>query len=677
MKNIVLFIFIFFNYTVVFSQNEKQVDSLLVVLDNNKNYKEKINTLNKICLEYYKNNKSELEIYNQKILVLSKKYNYKIGFGLYFLNCSRIFLANSNGQESLKLSRKAVAIFSKNKDTGNYLIAIKEMARDYMQLNETKKIDSLLKNNLNLALKHKDNEIIIDFYRLLGDNFAYQDSIAKSLIYYKKAIPFLSQKKDASKSRFFQRISDQYLALMQNKRALIYIDFSVESREKNYQFLVEAKKALILNELGRYKEALDLSLNNYQSILKYKMSSEWQYNLILYNIVNAYYKLKKYNLAMPYINMVIDKTNTIPEYKIECFVILSNIKFNLKDKKAARYYSEKALAFHDSLYMPFENFELFSNISKIEEDAGNYKKALDFYRKQVNYNRKRSIQINNEKNLVLQTDFDVTLKDYKIKALQEEKAKKTIENLKQKNYIMLFGGLLILALLSVTFFIKNNKTIKKKNIEIEAEKLLTQKSLTEKEILLKEIHHRVKNNMQLVISLLKIQSLDGKELTIDDFVSVSEARINSMLLIHENLYQNEALDKICFKEYLNNLKESIIISQKSTKNIQLEVFVHEVCFDIQTAIPIGLIINELVNNAYKHAFTNKISGTISISLKENKDKFTLSVSDNGIGFAHKQEQQNGLGLELVRLLVSQIKGNLQIDTSAGTSYTIQFINVIV
>ena len=342
------------------------------------------------------------------------------------------------------------------------------------------------------------------------------------------------------------------------------------------------------------------------------MTSEWQNNLILYNIANAYYHLKKYDLAIPFLNKVIDKKNAIKEYKIECFVILSNINLFFNKPKEAEFYSYKALIFHDSLYKKYGNSELYDNVAKISEVTEDYKKAIFFYKKQIDFSNKENNQINNENNLLLQTDFDVTIKDYDIKVLQEQKIIKTIENKKQKDFIAFIGVLLIIALSSVFFYVKTNKTIKKKNIEIENEKTQTLKSLTEKEILLKEVHHRVKNNMQMVISLLKIQSLDLKELSVEDFVNISEARINAMVLVHENLYQSDDLEKVDFKEYLNNLTQYIKSSYQGYKNIALQIKVNNIFFDVQTAIPIGLIINELVNNAYKHAFTNKDNGLISI-----------------------------------------------------------------
>lgn len=159
MKNIIFFIFLFLIPTIVYSQNEKRVDSLLVVLGNNEDYITQINTLNNICLEYNDNDHAKLKLYNQKILELSKKYNYDVGLGLYYLNSSRINSKSNNATESLKFSKKAAAIFKKNKNTGNYLNAIIKVSSDYIAVDSAKEGKSILKENLKLALKYKDNDI--------------------------------------------------------------------------------------------------------------------------------------------------------------------------------------------------------------------------------------------------------------------------------------------------------------------------------------------------------------------------------------------------------------------------------------------------------------------------------------------------------------------------------------
>ena len=290
-----------------------------------------------------------------------------------------------------------------------------------------------------------------------------------------------------------------------------------------------------------------------------------------------------------------------------------------------------------------------------------------------------NIKINKDKLIQLQVDFDILQKDEKIKVMRQNQLLKELQFKKQKHYLFLISILLIIAVFSTLFFLKINKEIKFKNtiiennnIALENTQSLLKKSLSEKEVLLKEIHHRVKNNMQLVISLLKIQSLENEELTIEEFINVSEIRINSMALIHENLYKSDDINKVNIKEYLVNLSEFIINSHKGYKNIKLNVSSELIYFDIQTAVPLGLIINELINNAYKHAFLNKETGTILLKLSANCDNYKLLISDNGIGIKNEQKNAKSLGMELVKLLVLQIKGIIKINNTNGTTFTITF-----
>lgn len=665
-------LFIWFSLPCFMIAQNKNIDSLLVVLKTQKDLVQNIATLNEICTEYQKNNVEKVIFYNRKILNLSKKNKYELGYGFYFLQRSYINLHKKNYKLSTADALKAKYIFKKNNAISNYLSSIIYETNSYIQRGENEKIKVLLLQSLPLAVKNKKSEIIINFYRLIGDNYRFQDSIIQSLFYYKQAIPYLSSKKTKAKSNLLEKLSDEYALLKQYKNALIYIDESIQCEETKYRFFGESKKALYYNCIQDYNKALQISLKNHDTIVKNNMISDWHYNLIVYNIAYSYSHLGKYNLAIPYINKVIDPKNNIPEYKIEALTLLSNIYLHGNKKKEASKYIRKALFIRDSLYPLGMNDNLFSTLAKTDEALGNYKRALYYYKKQTNFDIYNLTKRNNEMVFQQQTEFDVALKDANIIQLKIVQLQKSIENKNQKENIVYLSIALILSLLSAFFYFRNNKIINKKNFIIENEKLLTQKSLAEKETLLREIHHRVKNNMQMVISLLKIQSLNAKKLTVEDFISVSEARINSMVLVHENLYQSQNLSKVDFKEYMNNLITSILSSYQGFKKIELQIDVHDIYFDVQTAIPIGLIVSELINNAYKHAFVNRSSGTIKISLSANKKKFTLSISDNGIGFENKQEQQNGLGLELVRLLVSQIKGTLQIENSLGTIFKIHF-----
>lgn len=201
-------------------------------------------------------------------------------------------------------------------------------------------------------------------------------------------------------------------------------------------------------------------------------------------------------------------------------------------------------------------------------------------------------------------------------------------------------------------------------------------SLKEKEVLLKEVHHRVKNNLQVISSLLNIQSryIEDKQ-TISIFKE-SQNRIQSMALIHEKLYQSKDLIKVDFAQYIRNLAMNLFHCYNVSEDlISLNINVNHVSLSINTAIPCGLITNELVSNALKYAFQEDVQGIIYIELSSNKDNiFTLLVGDNGIGLPEEIDMENpkSLGLRLVSTLVNQLKGNLEVDTSNGTIFKITF-----
>jgi PAS domain S-box-containing protein len=201
-------------------------------------------------------------------------------------------------------------------------------------------------------------------------------------------------------------------------------------------------------------------------------------------------------------------------------------------------------------------------------------------------------------------------------------------------------------------------------------------SLREKEILLKEIHHRVKNNLQIISSLLILQSGDTRDKQVLELFKESQNRVYSMAVLHEILYQSENLAQVDFAEYTQRLSSYLVRSY--TDNVQpitIKLNIAKVSLSIDTAIYCGLIINELVSNSFKYAFPAGRIGEICINLRaENDNQFTLAVSDNGIGLPPDMElhQVESLGLQLVTMLTKQLEGSIELDRSNGTAFKIVF-----
>jgi PAS domain S-box-containing protein len=202
-------------------------------------------------------------------------------------------------------------------------------------------------------------------------------------------------------------------------------------------------------------------------------------------------------------------------------------------------------------------------------------------------------------------------------------------------------------------------------------------SIKEKEVLLKEIHHRVKNNLQIISSLLNLQSGYIKDKDSIEVFKESQNRIRSMALIHEKLYQSKNMSQINFSEYVSELVSNLFSSYSlNSAHITYHQNINNVLLGIDLAINLGLIINELVSNSFKHAFSPDIKGNLVIRMKKDDKKYELSVEDDGIGFSPEIDfkKTESLGLQLVMTLVEQIGGEIFLSRDNGSNFVIKFNN---
>jgi two-component system, sensor histidine kinase PdtaS len=199
--------------------------------------------------------------------------------------------------------------------------------------------------------------------------------------------------------------------------------------------------------------------------------------------------------------------------------------------------------------------------------------------------------------------------------------------------------------------------------------------LQDKEMLMKEIHHRVKNNLMIISSLLSLQSRYIKDEATREIFKESETRAKSMALIHERLYRSGDLKSIDFPDYIRSLTRDIFNTYVTSRGrVQLQMDVQDVRVDVNSAVPLGLIINELVTNSLKYAFPDDREGIIRIRFHEDGDEYVLEIGDDGIGIPDDFdiEKSNSLGMLLVNSLTSQIRGELELKRDHGTTFIIKF-----
>jgi two-component sensor histidine kinase len=207
----------------------------------------------------------------------------------------------------------------------------------------------------------------------------------------------------------------------------------------------------------------------------------------------------------------------------------------------------------------------------------------------------------------------------------------------------------------------------------------TRASLREKETLLREIHHRVKNNLQIISSLLYLQSSSLADATASQALKESQDRVHSMALVHEQLYRSSSLGAIDFGEHLRQLAGSVARSYGAASGrVRLEIAVESIAVDLDLAIPVSLIFNEVLANVFKHAFPGERAGTVEVIFRsDGPETLMLRVRDNGIGLPpdYERDQGRSLGLKIVRNLAEQIHGQLEIESCHGMTFQLTFANV--
>jgi len=254
----------------------------------------------------------------------------------------------------------------------------------------------------------------------------------------------------------------------------------------------------------------------------------------------------------------------------------------------------------------------------------------------------------------------------------ETSKRNTAEERRAKQWTSALLGVASLLILLVLILLRKSR---KDRLLINDQKQLLEGSLGEKEVLLKEIHHRVKNNLQIVSNILDLGTFTETDPKLLAVLEEARDRIKSMALIHKNLYQHDDLSGIKVNPYFNDLIKAISGTYVSrNRNIETKIEAEDILLDIDTAVPIGLIVNELVSNAFKYAFPDNAEGEIVISLKESDDLIHLSVTDNGVGIPADldMEKLSSLGLRIVRILTNQLEGDLSIVRNGGTEFRFTF-----
>lgn len=478
-----------------------------------------------------------------------------------------------------------------------------------------------------------------------------------------------------------------YLQLQQYDKAISQLKSEINLLYKNPK-----RDSLIIpsayNDLGYYyhlKKDYNNALSYYNKSIQtatksLKFTNPFAYISVLLssksNIANLYLNRKEYKKTIFLINEdilpKIENKNTL--IYIQNYLMLGEAYLktnNLNETKNIIETLEQICCF-DNVPPKIQLLELQSSYYEKKED---YKTSLK-YTSEIKFLKDSLLSVQNL-NLLKSTELN-----YFIENKEQEVATKNqiIEEKEKTNLIIIIIGLVALLTTSFLAFQNNRRKrieIEKMNTSISKKKEELKVSLQEKELLLKEIHHRVKNNLQVISGILSLQNNRISDELAKQTLIESQDRIQTIALLHKTMYQNENFNMVSFQNYINELITYIKQANiTANKNIIINQEIEDIQFNIDTAIPLSLIINEIITNCYKHAFENKNEGIISISIKKQATGFyKLIIEDNGNGLPENFssfENSKSVGFDLIQGLCQQIDGEIEITSKQGTKITIQF-----
>ena len=512
--------------------------------------------------------------------------------------------------------------------------------------------------------------------------------LRKSTVFYSKG-EYIKSIETTFKAIDQFKISDQdkhlAFAYLQIGSTYLFIDFLDEAAsyynlagEKFMKLgdtlgkaICESNVALVEYEKSNYGKAISILHENLPTIIKSerKTMSSFAYQ----SLSDCYFKLGNYDSALFYINQSYEIDRDL-EYSMglaKDYAILAQLTYLNNEKEKALNFGNKAL--QQLEYS--EDYDLHSQVvfllAELYSQKGDLRKSNFYLRRHIDF--KDSLKVENgiitkitqKENIKLKrTEFELELAKQKDK-IQEK------ENINQLNIIR--GLVIVLAIFVVGIILISiiNRKNKGLNEELIQKKKQLEDELTMNKSLLKEIHHRVKNNLQVISSMLSIQAQYLKDKKFEKIIDECRGRINSMSLIHESLYKSESKRNPLFNEYIEELIPQLIETYQVDQNqLKLTLNVDPIELSLDESMPCGLIINEVVSNSIKHAFPNGRNGEIYIEMKELDNEIKLKIADNGVGISSnfKPQDQNTFGFLLIYTFAAQLEAEVKVDTSKGLSY---------
>jgi two-component sensor histidine kinase len=494
----------------------------------------------------------------------------------------------------------------------------------------------------------KDMEGVIDGNALLGHNYALREDYPQSLKHYEVSINLADEYGKESK-KTGALIGKGNVLYFMNKldEASAAFEQAIRNSEK-YNSGDDVTKAGLYNNTGNVyltKDDYRKAIENYTKAFKiyFELNDKIGMSLLSFNIGDAYLGVNDYDSSLKYCNINL--------FLAQELNINEEIKYAYKG--LTNLYEQKLQ--YDSAYKYYNLFIQFKDSVRDVQYSGEVDALVNKYTDE-----------RNEKELLAANE-----KVAQGKIIQEQSER--IINL------LIVGGIFLLALFLLVYWMysrsqRANQLVRDQSKVISDKNESIDKALLQKDILLKEVHHRVKNNLQIIGSLLNLQTKKLKNKAAIQAIEDSKNRVQAIALMHKSLYQDEHFNRVDLKGYIEDLidnHKALFVSDKNKLHFEIEI--EELMVSVDDAVPLGLIISELISNSIKHAFGKEvISPQITLILIITEDQISLTFSDNGIGVDADFDlySLDSLGFEIITALTDQIQGEIKVKSKKPFSIEI-------
>lgn len=547
---------------------------------------------------------------------------------------------------------------------------------------------------LNQALASYDSinyQKIQGVYVLLGSSYRDQGKYGQALSHFLKALK-IAQITNDTLMRLCQ-IDNQlgllYFSIGRDETSVKYYNDALKIAKKcndDYAILILATN--LSNSYNRLKQSDEALKILHEIPKKYDTSRYTEVRYVIgLGFLTSYLGLKQLSNAQPYCDSLLqmaDNNLVNPRYKTNIYRTVSKFYFDKKDFVKSRRILAKSIDIGKTidyangrlldLQLLYKLDSAQQNIGSAFNDLLAYKTEMDFATSERNMRQFEVLNVEYERGM---KDDSIISKNKDIALLtQENRLKQTkLEQESLVKNVTIAGIGLALVIIGLLYWQYRHK--QKSNQVITQKNELLQHLVTEKEWLLKEIHHRVKNNLQVVMSLLNSQSeyIDNESAL--TAIHDSQRRVHAISLIHQRLYGSETVSSIDISFYIRELVSYLSDSFNIGQRIRFELSVEPLELDVSQAVPLGLILNEAITNSIKYAFPNGRSGLIAISLTNISHRhYMLVISDNGIGIPvhFKDKRPGSLGMSLMKGLSEDLDGTFSIENESGTTIRVSFVH---